>query len=158
VAFWQHNAQLKYLCKNKRQDKKERHELTRKTKDGQHGPYIKWSYITTIFSDISKFKVNLKNLGFDETVKMYVVLLEVLLFMPNSLIRHSILLEALSAGMITYLSWREERHLTASFDETVKILYICLQHHLVTVFSTYCIYPVDADLILRRVIYRQLLF
>jgi hypothetical protein len=44
-----------------------------------------------------------------------VVLLEVLLCMPNSLIRHSkqydlhtntILLEALSAGTITYLSWR----------------------------------------------------
>ena len=47
-------------------------------------------------------------------VGVYVVLVEVLLFMPNSLIRHSqyydlhtntILLEALSAGMITtYLS------------------------------------------------------
>ena len=46
-------------------------------------------------------------------VGLYVVLLEVMLFMPNSLIRHSkqydlhtntILLEALSAGTITYVS------------------------------------------------------
>ena len=86
-------------------------------------------------------------------VGLYVVLLEVLLFMPNSLIRHSkqydlhtntILLEALSAGTITYLSWREERHLAASWSLNTYFFLIML-NTLIAHYTYILLFPQNID-------------
>jgi hypothetical protein len=43
------------------------------------------------------------------------------------------LLEALSAGTIAYLSWREERHLTAAWSLNTELVRLLTQF-----FSLYC--------------------